>query len=186
MLKPIPLLQKKRIKQVQLVPRFSDHVFQSQPLGDHRSWEVFTPVQRCQIVVEKLHLRFDLVPPGYPERYQATVGDVSWLSDWECAVIGGASLWTVHEKFDTQVSYLESLGQEALPLLANEHRTLHLTLKTIRQYPLLCRHLSFCRSKDPVSHARLRKCISIRPRVCRVLHPHIQHGARGQVMWLPV
>ena len=94
MLRPIPLLQKKRIPKNPtrpIHPIHSSSVFCSGPIGDYKSWEVFHPVERSELLVEKLHLKFDLKPPKYP-------GDISWWIEWEIAVLDDSSLWTVHQK----------------------------------------------------------------------------------------
>ena len=138
-------------------------VFCSGPIGEYKSWEVFSPIERSEIVVEKLHLKFDIKPPGYPEQYQAKIGDISWLADWEVAVLGGSSLWTVHQKLLAQTQFLSTLGEGSEVLIDNEFKAFHKTLRLIGQYPELCAKVSFCRNSRPISHDRLSKRKSVRP-----------------------
>ena len=59
----------------------------SGPVDNTKSWEYFDPIERCKTVIEKLRLKFDLHPPSYPTDYQAEVGDIARLTEWEQAIL---------------------------------------------------------------------------------------------------
>ena len=163
-MKAIPILQKRRIAKNPPRPYNCHYVFESCPAGDYRSWEFFSPVERSELLVQKLHIKFDLHPPSFPSRYQATVGDISWLADWEVALLGCSSLWSIHCKLIEQTQYLSTLGKGSAVLVENEFETFHLTLRLIEKYPELCSRVSFCKTSKDVNRTRLSSCTSIRPR----------------------
>ncbi len=108
----IPILSNRRYSKYPSKPLHSNRVFESRPVGNFKSWEFFTPYERSEILIQKLHIKFDLRPPGLRRHYQAVIGNCDWLTAWELALMCEHSLWAVHRRFDNEVNCLKSFGPD--------------------------------------------------------------------------
>ncbi len=111
---------------------------------------------------QKLHIKFDLRPPGFGRHYQAVIGNCDWLTAWELALLCEHSLWAVHRRFDNEVNCLKSFGPAFDKIVENEYKTFRLVLRNIGNYPKLVSKLAFYQIGSPTSHERLLQLKSSR------------------------